>query len=76
MNENISMGGRQVQGFALGAPIGVGAIGDGVSPTYAAVMTGATAGLAVLVFKGPLWGAIISFAGVAVLTKIGIENAA
>lgn len=46
-----------------------------VSPTAAAVMVGATAGLAVLVFKGPLWGAVTVFSGVALLTKIGIDSA-
>ncbi len=74
--ESISIGGRQVQGFALGQRVGVGETVTGVSPTYAAVMTGAAAGLAVVVFKGPMWGGILAFAGVAVLTKLGIENAA
>lgn len=77
MNESISLGGRRVSGFTLGATEEpTDEVVVGVSPTYAAIMTGATAGLAVLVFKGPAWGSVLAFAGVSVLTKFGIENAA
>jgi putative hemolysin len=120
MQESISLGGRQVRGFALGIadpaaqkcldsggtlkivnePDGQRGIcvfpdgsscdewafyrgecapksaSSGVSPTYAAAMTGAAAGLAVLVFKGPLWGAITVFSGVAIATKLTIDRVA
>ena len=72
------MGGRAVAGFALGQPVGLVASSDGgsvVSPTYAAVMTGATVGLLAYVLKAPLWGAVVSGAGAALVTKYGIDRA-
>jgi hypothetical protein len=74
--EHISLGGRPVAGFAsgqLGQPIGLGAPGP---VTYAALMTGAAAGLLVYVLKGPVWGAIVAGSAVAMATKYTIESAA
>ena len=45
------------------------------STTYAAVMTGAAAGLLVHALKGPTWGAIASAAGAALFTKFAIDRA-
>lgn len=73
--ERISLGGRPAAGFALGQPIGSSDSG-GVSPTYAAVMTGAAAGLLVYVLRAPTWGAVLAGAGTALVTKVGIERAA
>jgi hypothetical protein len=73
MSGDIFLGGRQVSGFALSAE---STSSGGVSPTYAAAMTGAAAGLAVLVFKGPLWGAVTVFSGVAIATKLGLDRVA
>jgi hypothetical protein len=72
--ETISFGGRPVQGFALGASGGVSS--PGASPAFAAVMAGATAGLLVYTFKGPLWGSILAGSGVAFVTKWGIDRSA
>jgi len=71
--ERISRGGQPAVGFALGAPVGVGAVS---SVQLAALMTGATAGLLVYVFKGPLWGSIVAGSAVAAATKYGIESTA
>lgn len=62
-------------GFALGQPVGVGEAGF-VSPTYAAVMTGAAAGLLTYVLNAPVWGAIVVGALVATTTKYGIDRTA
>ena len=73
--ERIALGGRQVQGFALGQPTGVG-VGEGgvVSPRYASLMTGAAAGLLVYVLSAPVWLAIVAGAGAAVVTKASIDS--
>jgi hypothetical protein len=53
----------------------VGLAGPGASPVYAAVMTGAAAGLLATVLRAPLWGAILAGAGAAFVTHVGIERA-
>jgi hypothetical protein len=72
--ETISFGGRTVRGFALGDASG--APSPGASPVFAAVMTGATAGLLAYVLKAPLWGSIVAGSGAAFVTKWGIDRAA
>ena len=72
--ESISLGGRQVSGFALGQQVGVGE--DGVaSSKYAALMTGAAAGLLVYVLDAPVWGAVVAGAATALVTKVSIDRA-
>ena len=73
--ETISLGNRPVPGFALGQPVGVGD-GGVVTPTYAAMMTGAAAGLLTYVLNAPVWGAVVVGALVATTTKYGIDRAA
>ena len=72
--ESISLGGRPIAGFALADQIGVGA--DSASPKYAALMTGAAAGLFVYVLKAPVWGAIVVGSLAAITTKYAIDQAA
>jgi hypothetical protein len=71
--ESVSLSGRPAAGF------GVGQLADPLtgtaSTTYAAVMTGAAAGLLVHALKGPTWGAIASAAGAALFTKFAIDRA-
>lgn len=74
--ESVSLGGRPVAGFGIGQPVGVGDVSVGVSPAYAAVMTGAAAGLLAYVLRAPTWGAVLSGAGAALVTMVGIERAA
>lgn len=73
--EGVAIGGRTVPGFALGQSVGVGDASAGVSPAYAAIMTGGTIGLLVYVLKAPLWGAIVAGSGAALLTKLGVDRA-
>lgn len=42
----------------------------------AALAAGAAAGLAAIVLKAPLWGAVFAFAGAAIVTKKAIDVAA
>jgi hypothetical protein len=76
--ETISMGGRPVAGFAVGE---IGLAGEGappgtVSPRYAALMTGAAAGLLAHALDAPLWGDIAVGVVAAVVTKASIDKAA
>jgi hypothetical protein len=73
--ETISLGGRPVAGFAVGQS-SQAAIIPHASPAFAALMTGATVGLAAYVFKAPLWGSILAGSGAAAATKWGIDRAA
>ena len=56
--------------------VGVSDAPIGASPVFAAVMTGAAAGLLAHVLKAPTWGAIAAGVGGALLTKVGIDRAA
>jgi|HubBroStandDraft_2_1064218.scaffolds.fasta_scaffold04383_10 hypothetical protein len=71
--ERISIGGRQVPGFALGAP-DTNVVT--VTPAVAAVGVGVAAGLLAAVLKAPLWGSIVAGCGAALFTKVGIDKAA
>lgn len=73
--EYVSLGGRQVPGFALGQPAGVVETGV-VSSRYAALMTGAAAGLLTYVLDAPVWGAVAVGAGAALITKVSIDRTA
>ena len=77
--ETISFGGQQVAGFALGQspPVGVGADTPYVAtPRYAALMTGAAAGLLAHTLDAPLWGDIVVGVVAAVATKVAIDKTA
>ena len=54
----------------------LGAVDSTTTPALAAIMTGATAGLLVYVFKGPLWVSVLGGAVVAAATKASIDQAA
>lgn len=73
--ETISIGGRQVPGFALGQAK-TDTVKFAVSPAVAAVSVGVTAGLLAAVLKAPLWATIVSGSAAALATKVGIDKAA
>jgi hypothetical protein len=58
----------------MARPLGETPASSDTTPAVAAVMTGATAGLIVYVFKGPVWASILVGAFAALVTKATIER--
>lgn len=61
------------------AGFGVGYVqttGAGASPVFAALMTGAAAGLFAHVLKAPAWGSLVAGTGAALVAKFGIDRLA
>jgi len=75
VTETVSLGGRPVAGFALGDSVATTPSGT-VSPRYAALMTGAAAGLLAHTLRAPLWADVLVGAAAAVATKASIDRAA
>jgi hypothetical protein len=65
------------QAGALGEPsLGLAGVNVSVSPAFAALTTGAAAGLLAHVLHAPMWGSILVGAGAALFTHVGIDRAA
>jgi len=65
------------QAGALGEPpTGLAGVNVSVSPAFAALTTGAAAGLLAHVLHAPMWGSILVGAGAALFTHVGIDRAA
>lgn len=65
------------QAGALGEPpTGLAGVDIRVSPAFAALMTGAAAGLLAHVLRAPVWGSIAAGVGAALVTHVGIDQAA
>lgn len=67
----------QQAGALSGEPsTGLAGVDIRVSPVFAALMTGAAAGLLAHVLHAPMWGSIVVGAGAALVTHVGIDQTA
>lgn len=67
----------QQAGALNGAPSGdLAGVDIRVSPAFAALMTGAAAGLLAHVLHAPMWGSIAAGVGAALVTHVGIDQTA
>ena len=70
--DTVSLGGRRVAGFSLGAdsaPVVT------ATPAVAAMAVGTTASLFVAALKAPMWGTILAGSLAALVTKVAIDRA-
>ena len=66
----------QQAGALSGDPTGLAGVDVRVSPAFAALMTGAAAGLLAHVLHAPMWGSIAAGVGAALVTHVGIDQTA
>ncbi len=66
----------QQAGALSDGPVGLAGVDVRVSPAFAALMTGAAAGLLAHVLHAPTWGSIAVGVGAALVTHVGIDQTA
>jgi hypothetical protein len=63
-------------GLGEGPSMGLAGVSVSMSPAFASLMVGATAGLLAHVLHAPFWGALTVGVGAALVTNVGIDKAA